>query len=319
MAGPETITLEDGDVAVTLLTLGCITQSWQVPFGGDRRHVVLGYRDASDYLSDKNFMGIIAGRVANRISGAKFTHDGNIYSLPANDVRNTLHSGPNGLGRRFWTAERDGAKAVRFSYTSPNGEEGFPGQVDFAVTVRLDGFALTYEMVGTPDRPTPIALAQHSYYNLAGGGDIMEHSIRMRASRFTETDDALLPTGRILPVTETPLDFTTAKTLGDADPDKLGADDNLIVDTGDAPIVEMNAPNSPHFKLWSDQIGLQLYTGMHLSGGSALHDGQTLMPFAGVALEPQTFPNAINIPDFPSIIATPDQIYRQVTRVEITP
>lgn len=319
MAVPETITLEDGDISINLLTLGCITQSWQVPFGSDRRHMVLGYGDANDYLNDRNFMGIIAGRVANRIGGAQFTLEGHTYSLPANNGPNTLHGGPNGLGQRIWTAERDGAKAVRFSYTSPHGEEGFPGNVEFVVTVGLDGFTLTYEMEGIPDRPTPIALAQHNYYNLAGGGDVMAHSALISTNRYTEVDDALLPTGRIASIAGTALDFTTPRTFGAADPDQHGADDNLIVAKNDGPIVEMTAPNSPILRLWSDQPGIQLYTGKHLVGDAALHEGQSLVPFAGVALEPQGFPNAVNIPDFPSVIATPDQPYRQVTKVEITP
>lgn len=319
MKAPEAITLENGDVSVSLLTLGCITQSWQVDFDGGRRHVVLGYEKAEDYLKHRNFMCIIAGRVANRIAGAKFSLNGETFFLDANDGPNTLHGGATGLGKRIWSAERDGNKAVRFSYISPDGEEGFPGTVKFEITVTLNGHALTYDMAALPDRPTPISLAQHNYYNLAGGGDIMAHSVQIRANHFTETDTALLPTGRILPVSNTALDFTSPRSFGDADPNQQGADDNLVVAWGSGPIVEMTAPQSPTLRMWSDQPGLQLYTGKHLGAGGKLHEGQTLMPFAGVALEPQGFPDAVNQPDFPSIIATPDQPYRQITTVEIAP
>lgn len=317
MRGLETITLEDGDVSVKMLTLGCITQSWRVPYAGPLRHVVLGYPDPKTYLTDRRYMGIIAGRVANRIAKSQFELDGKTIRVSANEGPNSLHGGTKGLGGRIWTAERDGKRAVRFTYHSPDGEEGYPGNVDFAVTVTLDKAMLTYDMEAYPDRPTPIALAQHNYYNLAGGGDVLDHSVWFRASNFTETDDALLPTGKILPVAGTILDFTVPRTFGKADPQRLGADDNFVVDAGDGPVAEVSAPNGPTMRMWSDQKGLQLYSGRSISGNTELHLGQILKPYAGFALEPQNFPDAVNISHFPSPIVTPEQPYRQVTRVEI--
>lgn len=312
--------LEEGDVALSLLNLGCITRGWWVPLGGASVPVVLGYDDPADYLNNPSFMGVIAGRVANRISGAGFSLDGKTYNLSANEGRHQLHGGGRGLHSRIWQAEADGTRAVRFTYISPDGEEGFPGRVSFVVTVRLEGGCVTYDMSARVDRPTPINLAQHSYYSL--GIDLLSRAGRFTcpADRITPVDDELIPTGEVLSVEPTRYDFRAGAVFSEADMVGQGTDLNFVLpDPRDPaqPVAEVRAPNGMSLRMWSDQPGLQVYTGHGLPDRQGAHAGQSIGPWQGLALEPQGFPDAVNQPDFDSVIVTPDAPYRQKLTVEI--
>jgi len=315
----EAAVLNDGAVSVTILSLGCITQDWRVPLNGARVPVVLGYERASDYRDDPYWMGAIVGRVANRISGAAFTLDGRTYPLAANEGANSLHGGAHGLGRRIWAMERDGARAVRLRLRSPDGDMGFPGAVEFAVTISLTGHRLHYAMTATCERPTPINLAQHSYYNLMGGGPVAQHRLKIAAQHFTPTDRAHIPTGDIAPLDGTRFDFRRERRIGAADPDSRGIDANLVLDADmTTPCVTLRAPNGLGLRLWSDQPGLQVYTARHLRAGSAALTAGHHGAFGAVCLEPQHFPDAVNRPEFPSAMASPDRPYKQELSVEIS-
>jgi aldose 1-epimerase len=312
--------LEDGGVALSLLNLGCITRGWWVPLGGASVPVVLGFDDPADYLHNPTYMGVIAGRVANRIGGARFVLNGQDHRLTANEGANQLHGGAGGLHSRIWQAETEGVRAVRFSYRSPDGEEGFPGKADIEVTVRLSGSRVTYDMRARVDRPTPINLAQHSYYSLGVPQTSRDARFTCPADRVTPVDSALIPTGDITPVMGTRHDYRTGAVLAEADPDGIGTDLNLVMPEGRdpaLPVAELLAPNGLRLRMWSDQPGLQVYTGHVLPNLRGAHPGQRIAPWAGIALEPQAFPNAVNCPSFPSIIVTPDQPYRQRLTVEI--
>lgn len=312
--------LEDGGVALSLLNLGCITRGWWVPLGGASAPVVLGFDDPADYARNPTYMGVIAGRVANRIGGARFSLEGQTHQLAANEGPNQLHGGAGGLHARIWRAERDATKAVRFTYLSPDGEEGFPGRAAFEVTVTLEGHSVTYDMAATVDRPTPISLAQHSYYSLATDRLSRVARFTCPADRYTPVDEALIPTGEILPVGGTRHDFRAGAVLAEADPDGRGTDLNLVLPEARdpaLPVVDLLAPNGLRLRMWSDQPGLQVYTGHGLPLRDGGHPGQRIAPWAGIALEPQGFPNAVNCPGFSSIIVTPDQPYRQRLTVEI--
>lgn len=312
--------LQDGGVRLSLLNLGCITRGWWVPCGGDSVPVVLGYDDPARYLENDVYMGVIAGRVANRIRGARFALDGMVHRLAANEGANLLHGGAGGLHSRIWQAETGGARSVRFTYHSPDGEQGFPGCADFAVTVSLDGARVTYDMTATVDRPTPINLAQHSYYSLGVGALTRDGLFSCAADRYTPVDAALLPSGQVLPVAGSRHDFRVAARFAQMDPDAQGTDLNLVMpEARDAtdPVAQIVAPNGLRLRMWSDQPGLQVYTGHGLPDRPGAHDGQRIAPFAGVALEPQGFPDAVNQPAFPPIIVTPDRPYHQRLTVEI--
>jgi len=304
--------LEGGDVSVAILNRGCITQDWQVPLRGTRVPVVLGYADPADYAHNPAYLGVIAGRVANRISGAAFTLDGQRYDLPANEAPNHIHGGPEGLHTRLWEMEADGARAVRLTLVSPHGEGGYPGRLDLTVTIRLEGDALTYDIRAVSDRPTLLNLAQHSYYSL-GAETCRDFHVTLPASRHTPNDAARIPTGEIVPVTDRPFDFRNGRSIAEADPERQGLDMNFVLDRGQARVTG----NGLVLEIETDQPCLQLYSGQHLNPLHPPLPGQSHAPFAGLCLEPQGYPNAVNTPGFPCPLVTPDHPYRQRTTVRI--
>lgn len=317
----EACDLEDSDVCLRVLNLGAVTQGWWVPCAGSLVPVILGYRDRAAYQSDTSYLGAIVGRVANRTAGSVLAIERQTYHLSQNEGTNHLHGGFQGLHKRVWNMDMDSAnRAVRLSYISPDGEEGYPGEARFLVTIMLHGSTVTYGFEAQVDRPTPINMAQHNYYNLAGHGTIWDHHLMCTADRMTPTGAGNIPTGAIEPVDGSSVDFRGGSTFADADPRRAGTDINLVLPEGRdpaQPIAQVRAPNGLRLRMWSDQPGLQLYTGAGLSGDGTLHANQHLAPFSGFCLEPQGFPNAVNTPSFPSVMVTPDAPYWQTTRVEI--
>jgi aldose 1-epimerase len=310
--------LETGEVRVAILSWGCTVRDWRVA----GRPVCLGFDRFEEYPDHSPYFGAVAGRVANRIAGGRFRLGGQDYRLACNDGPNHLHGGPDGIGRRVWDAEADSARnAVRFRYFSPDGEEGYPGAVRFAVTYRLDGHALHCTLEGVPDRPTPINLAQHNYYNLAGAGDIRGHSLRIDADHYLPVDAGLIPTGEIAPVAGTRFDFRTPRIYAEADPDRQGHDHNYVLRPGRdpaAPAAELAAAGL-RLRLRTDRPGLQLYTAARLGPAVPGLDGRRYGAFGGLCLEAQGFPDAINRPDWPGIVHTPEAPYFQRLVIEIAP
>ncbi|SMX32011.1 aldose epimerase family protein [Maliponia aquimaris] len=314
----DTITshvLADGDTAVTVLSLGCAVQDWQVA----GRRVVLGYDDPEAYRDNPRSMGIVVGRVANRTAQGRFTLDGTDWQLPVGPGGHHLHGGPNGLGKRNWALTPDGPRGAVLRLSSPHLDQGYPGAVDFEVRLTLDGSALTWEMTARPDRPTPVNLAQHLYFNLAGAGTVRDHVLRLNASRYTPAGPDLVPTGEVLPVTGSRYDFLAARSLAEADPQGAGYDLNFALDGGTGPAAELVAPDGMTLRLWTDQPGLQLYTSTSLAPFAQPWPGVAHGPWGGICLEAQGFPNALNTPGFPPIVVTPDTPYRQVTTIDIAP
>lgn len=296
--------LAAGDMEITLLSFGAITRDWRI--GG--RSVVLGYDDPADYGPDPFYQGVIAGRVANRIAGACFTLGGERVILPANAGPNHLHGGPRGLGKRFWDMEGDSAtNAVRLSFVSGHGDGGYPGRAQFEVVVRLSDTRLTYEMRAEVDRPTPISLAQHNYYNLTGG-EIWDHVLTIAAEEYLVTGEGLVPTGERAPVEGTPLDFRVPRRIGDAAPNCEALDSCLLLG-GRQPAAELTAPGAPTLRFFTDQPGLQVYNGAYLEGSYA--------PFSGLCLEPEAYPDAVNHSGFPSVIVMPGAPYSQILTIEV--
>ena len=280
--------------------------------------MVLGFPRIEDYERHSASHGAIVGRVANRIAGSRFTLDGKIYQLTPSEGPNQLHGGAVGLGRRVWRMEVDSsAGAVQLGYTSPDGEEGYPGAVDFAVTFRLEGPRLVCEMRGVPDRPTPINLANHSYYNLGGGGTVQDHLLWVDAEDYTPTDDALIPSGEIRPVEGTrarlhrrardrrhpprrqPRAARGPRHEAAGGPGALPADRDAA---------RARRPRSR---------GCSSSTPPAMTIGAKGHDGQSYGPYAGLCLEAQHFPDSLAHPDWPSIVRTPEAPYFQRLEVEI--
>ncbi|WP_204113583.1 aldose epimerase family protein [Shimia biformata] len=309
--------LENGDVSVAILSVGCATQDWRVSIGGKMRSVVLGYRDPAAYLANSPNHGLIVGRVANRIAGARFAMGGRTYPLIANNGPNTLHGGPVGIGERNWQMEPDGTRALRLTLRSEDGDQGFPGNVDFEVTISLDGHRLRYDMRATTDTVTPVAMAQHNYYNLNGTGDVRDHRIRIAAPLYTPVDDTLIPTGEIRDVTGTRYDFRAPRLLSEADPESEGFDTNLVLD-GSGPAAEVTA-GGLQLSIDTDQPGIQFYTATYLTRQHEPLAGQDHGRFTGLCLEPQHFPDSVNQPHFPPVWISPDQPYHQRLDVTIAP
>jgi aldose 1-epimerase len=317
----EVVLTSPAGVKISILTYAALIRDWQVPIAGGMRSVVLGFEYFDHYLTHSPYFGAIAGRVANRIAKSTFKLDGKTYSLPANEGRNHLHGGPRGMGKRNWTiAEYDGT-GVTLVFDSPDGEMGYPGNLAVSVTYRLDGHRLGIDFEAKTDTATPVNIVQHNYFNLAGKGDVLDHTLQVNAGAYTALDDEQIPTGAILPVSGTDLDFRAARTFHDAQGNPLPVDHNFALDTRrnlDDPIATLTAPDtSLTLRLYSDQPGLQVYNGWKLAPPVPGLGGQQYGKFSGLCLEDQIFPDAINQPHFPSPVIAPDAPYRHRCAIEI--
>jgi len=300
-----------------ILELGCRIAEFHFA-GRDGRpaDIVLSYDDLSSHAADTSYLGAVCGRYANRIGGGRFMLDGRPHALTRNEGANQLHGGVTGFDRKIWKGEpgADG-RSVRFAYVSPDGEEGFPGRLEARLEIALDEEdRLTIEMTAETDRPTVCNLAHHGYWNLAGhgAGDVLGQRLALDAPFYTPVDEALIPTGAILPVAGTAFDFTAEKPIGR---DGAGDFDINMVLAGEAgslrPAARAVDPASGRgFTLWTDQPGVQLYTGGHLGPSIVGKGGHPYCRHAGFALETQRFPDSPNRPHFPRCRLDPGETYR---------
>jgi aldose 1-epimerase len=259
---------------------------------GRQANVVLGFDTPEEYRDNPRYLGAIIGRYANRIANARFTLDGKTYRLAANSGSNHLHGGVRGFDQRVWRAAC-GASTLELSYTSPDGEEGYPGTLDVRVTYTLtDRNELVVDYFATTDKATPVSLTQHSYFNLAGDGDVTDHLLQIDADAITAVDENLIPTGVIAPVAGTPFDFRTLTPIGER---RDGNYDHNFVLNGGVRAVE---PKSGRMlDMQTTGPGMQLYTGYK----------------RGLCLETQHFPDSPNRAEFPSTILRPGSEYRSRT------
>jgi aldose 1-epimerase len=311
-------------IEATISDLGASLISLQVPDrDGRRADVVLGYQDPERYRTNPCFFGVTVGRCANRIAGARFELDGTTYRLAANDGPNHLHGGVRGFDKRLWSAQPHATQPrLTLRYRSADGEEGYPGNLDVEVVYSLTAAdELMIDYVATADRACPVNLTHHSYFNLAGGGDILSHELRLEASHFTPIGEGCIPTGEVRPVAGTPFDFVRPATIGsriDAHDDQLragkGYDHNVVLhgEPGTLRVaVELYDRRSGRaLQVLTTQPGLQLYTGNYLDGSVAGKGGVAYGKHAGLCLETQHFPDSPNRPAFPSVILRPGQRYR---------
>jgi len=317
-----TLTSDTG-VEVDIIGYGVVVRDWKVPVkGGAPRTVVLGFEDFDSYPAHSPHFGSLAGRVANRISTGSFELDGKTYTLDRNEGGNTLHGGPNGLGRQVWDGEVDNAQnAVRFRFTSPDGAAGFPGRVDFTATYRLKGNRLKLELTGHPDRRTPVSLVQHQYFNLGTGPDVLDHHVTLNASARSAVGADLIPTGAILPVKGEDHDFRKGKTLRRTDGTPIECDLNLVLATGRnhaEPVATVVAPEKDlTLKLWTDRPAVQLYNSVWTNVPVPGLGGRRYGRYSGLCLEDQMYPDALHQAHFPSIIVSPDQPYSHWCEFEI--
>ena len=317
-----TLTNANGLVA-KLTTYGTIITELHVP---DRKgklgDVVLGFDNFAQYLKGHPCFGCTVGRVANRIAKGRFMLDGKTYALAVNNGPNHLHGGLKGFDKKVWKAESQAGVGVKFSCTRPDGEEGYPGTVAASVTMSLtDANELRLDYRATTDRATPINLTNHSYFNLAGHGDVLRHELMIAADNYTPFDSTQIPTGEIKPVKGTPFDFTKPQAIG-ARFSQLhtvppGYDHNFVLNGGGkglALAARLYEPETGRImEVLTTEPGMQIYTANHLNG-SLIGKGEIAYPqYGGVCFETEHFPDSINQPAFPSVILRPDQIYRQTT------
>lgn len=296
---------------------------------GDTADVVLGFETLAGWQSAHPYFGVTVGRVANRIAKGKFTLEGATHTLATNNGPNHLHGGNRGFDKVVWKASEvqtaDGP-GVRFTHVSKAGDEGYPGTLTAAVTYVLtnaDELVLHYE--ATTDAATPVNLTHHSYFNLTGDGnrDILGHRLTVFAARYTPTDETLIPTGEIAPVDDTPFDFRKPFDIGARLRDvKGGYDLNFALDSGGgrlAPAAVLHDPASGRImRVHTTEPGLQFYTGNFLDGSITGKRGAVYRQHAGLCLEAQHFPDAINQPGFAPIVLRPGKVYRQTTRYAFT-
>jgi aldose 1-epimerase len=312
-----------------VLTWGATLVEMSVPDrDGKLADVTLGFKDLERYTKPHPHFGNTVGRYANRIALGRFTLDGRTYKLATNNGANHLHGGVRGFDKRVWKAEPGSAGEVRFTYTSPDGEEGYPGTLRAAVTYTLtdqNELRLAYE--ATTDAPTIVNLSNHTYWNLAGRGEVLDHTLRLNASRFTVPDNGLIPTGELRSVAGTPLDFTTPKRIGrdlaaaKSEGIAPGYDHNFVIDRtkpGELTLAaEVHDPASGRtMTVRTTEPGVQLYTGMQKE--VVERNGAPYGPHAALCLETQHFPDSPNRPEFPSTELRPGGIFRSLTVYEFS-
>ena len=295
---------------------------------GKYEDVVLGFNNIDSYLHNpgERYLGPVVGRYANRIARGQFMLDGVTYQLPLNNNGQTLHGGLTGLDMVAWNVDEVTDNEIKMSYVSPDGTDGFPGNLTVRMTYTLtpqNEFKIHYE--ATTDKPTVVNLSHHGLFNLKGEGNgtILDHVVTLNASHITPVDSVLIPTGEIAPVEGTPFDFRTPHAIGeriDADNQQLknarGYDHNWVVDRKTANEVEWIAtveePASGRvMEVWSDQPGVQFYTGNFFDGKVTGKYGRTQNFREALALETQKFPDSPNHPNFPSTRLNPGETYTQ--------
>ncbi|HUU14947.1 MAG TPA: aldose epimerase family protein [Terriglobia bacterium] len=325
-----TLTNSNG-VEVRAITYGGIIVSLRTPDkNGKLDDIVLGFDTLDSYLGKHPYFGAIIGRYGNRIGNAKFTLDGVEYKLAANNGPNSLHGGLKGFDKAVWKAqslENDQGVGVVFTHTSPDGEEGYPGNLTAKVTYTLTNQnELIFDYEATTDKPTPVNLTQHTYFNLAGAGkgDVLGHEVLLNADSFTPVDSNLIPTGEIRKVAGTPFDFTKPTAVGariNQDDEQLklagGYDHDFVINRrGEEPSLAARVyePTSGRvLEVSTTQPGVQLYTGNFLDGTLTGKGGHVYQKRSGLCLETQHFPDSPNKPDFPSTILRPGETYRSRT------
>lgn len=317
---------------VDVMTLGASLQGVQVrDREGRLDHILLGHDTLDPYIRQPHFMGACVGRYANRIGGAAFTLDGHSYSIAANEGANALHGGVRGLDKVVWRLVTADEQEVILQHVSPDGDQGFPGQIAITATYRLarDTDQLDLILEAVTDAPTVVSIAPHGYFNLAGADgarDVMDHHLTLSASHYTPVDEGLIPTGEIRPVDGTPFDFRTPRRIGDrvrdaSDPQiraGRGYDHNFVRDSGrtEAPTLaaRLAEPSSGRvMELLTTEPGLQVYSGNFLTGELVGRNGVAYRQGQGLCLEPQNFPDAPNQPSFPPAWLNPGQTYRHHT------
>lgn len=284
--------------------------------------IVLGFDKLDPYLKGHPYFGCTVGRYANRIANGRFQLDGKMYQLAVNNGPNHLHGGLKGFDKVVWKAEPLPGAAVKFDYSSPDGEENYPGKLDVSVVMTLtDDNELRLGYTAVTDKPTPVNLTNHSYFNLFGQGEVLGHELMLVADRYTPTDATLIPTGEIRGVQGTAMDFTRPRLIGaliaEVGNEEAGYDHNYVLNSGGGSLALAARAYEPRsgrvMEAYTTQPGVQLYTANYLDGSLVGKGGIVYGRQHAFCLETQHFPDSVNHPNFPSTILRPGATFRQTT------
>ncbi|GER67453.1 aldose 1-epimerase [Weizmannia acidilactici] len=320
----------DRSISVTVLEYGCIINKIMVPDRiGKAENIVLGFDSLDGYVKDAPYFGAIIGRVAGRIAGSSFELDGKTYKLANNENRNHLHGGLKGFNAVIWNStpiEEDGAVGVEFTYTSPDGEEGYPGKLDVTVMYLLTNeqeLKLSYRAV--TDKKTILNMTNHAYFNLSGDlkRDVRGHELSMPSDYVLELDQETLPTGKKLDVTGTAFDFRNGRkieggTVSNHPQNVLvgnGFDHPFLLSNHKKPIVLKDDESGRVLKVETDQPCVVVYTCNTMGNDEYEIRGRKPCDYLGICLEAQGVPDAVHHPEFPSIVLKPGEEYRANTKL----
>ncbi len=315
-----------GGLVARLMTYGATLVDMLVPDrGGKFADVHLGLVKIEDYLRGHPYLGSTVGRFANRIAKGRFVLDGREYKLAVNNGSNSLHGGLVGFDKKVWKAEPQAGAAVKFSCTSPDGEEGFPGTLQVTVIYTLtDANELRIDYVAITDKLTVLNLTNHAYWNLAGAGtgDVLGHVVQIAADRYTPNDATSIPTGEIASVAGTPMDFRQPKPIGRELPQRpgepAGYDNNFVLNQGGQTMPHFAArveePGSGRvLEIFTTEPGVQFYTSNYFDGTLIGKGGIVYRQHAGFCLETQHYPDSVNQPQFPTATLRPGETFRSST------
>lgn len=314
---PNLYLLKCGGLEMTVTPYGARVLSLLVPDrSGAKSDVIVGYASLQDYLDcpGERFFGAAVGRLANRLEGGSFELEGKRYHTSLNDNGNTLHGGFTGIDRVLWEVTRIAEDSITLSLTDPDGSDGWPGNLKITLTYTLTpegGFRVEYK--ARTDAPTLCNLSHHSFFNLTGDASqsILNHLLQIEGSSYTPVDQKLIPTGEIRRVEGTPFDFRTAKPIGRDIEAAGGYDHNWCLDgDGFRRVAILSEPASGRrMEVWTDQCGLQFYSGNFFDGSYAGKGGRVIGHRCALALETQAWPDAIHHPGFPDTVLRPGQTY----------
>jgi aldose 1-epimerase len=318
----------DSGFEVQLTNYGCYVTSIKTPNRDNKvEQVVLGYDSVYEYLKDEAYFGPVVGRYANRIDSGKFELNGQIYQLTQNEDENQLHGGHKGFNRKVWKEEtiknHPDSQVVVLKYVSKHGEEGFPGNLTAHVRFVVQGMTLKTIYTAQTDSPTVVNMTHHFYLNLkdAGKSKILDHKLMINAGQYTQVDNRLIPTGKLLPVEATYLDFSESKPVGQDLKDSLFYDHNFILNKPKGKLglaAKLYSPASGRsLKVLTNQPGIQFYAGHFLDGVEG-KNGMTYQKHAGMCLEPQKYPDSPNQPGFPSTVLNPGEKYYHISVYEFS-
>jgi aldose 1-epimerase len=315
-------TFDNGNgIKVEISSFGGLITKLMVPNkDGKSENIVLGHDNLELYDSNEGYLGASVGRYANRIANGRFELDGSVYQLATNNGNNHLHGGDIGFHRKHWAAEMvesENSMKVKMTYLSPDGEEGYPGNLNSSITFELTADnKLLVEFEAETDKPTVVNLTQHGYFNLSAMKEnTLNHELVIYASKYTPVNNELIPTGELAPVKRTAFDFNQPHTIGERIADvKGGYDHNYVIkEKHDGELVKMaevyHAASGRFMELYSDAPGVQFYSGNFLDGKLSA-DGIAFTKHMGMCLEPQVFPNSPNEPSFPTARLNPGEKYK---------